>query len=190
MVHTFSTMLPLGTKAPEFKLRDVVSGAWFSLNDLQSDKATVFIFMCNHCPYVKHYNEEIAALSHEYQQKGIVFAGISANDAAAFPDDAPEKLKEQAQSFGFDFPYLYDETQQVAKAYKAACTPDFFVFDKELKLVYRGQLDDSRPKNELPVSGKDLRQALDAILKGQPTASEQFPASGCNIKWKAGVSPF
>lgn len=190
MVHTFSTMMPLGTEASDFKLRDVVSGNWYSLKDLRSDKATVFIFMCNHCPYVKHYNEEIAALSQEYQQKGIVFAGISANDAEAFPDDSPEKLKEQAQNFGFDFPYLYDETQQVAKAYKAACTPDFFVFDKEMKLAYRGQLDDSRPKNKLPVTGKDLREALDAILKGQATASEQFPASGCNIKWKAGVSPF
>ena len=190
MVHTFSSMLPLGSKAPDFQLTDVISGTQKTLAQLKSDMATVILFICNHCPYVKHYNEELSKLSSEYMTKGVSFIAISANDAEAFPDDAPEKLKEQAAKFGFEFPYLYDETQQVAKAYKAACTPDFFIFDSELKLVYRGQLDDSRPKNDIPVSGKDLRDALEAIIKGHSVNSKQLPSSGCNIKWKAGVSPF
>lgn len=190
MVHTFSTMLPLGVEAPGFELKEVVSGKIKSLNELKSEVATVIMFICNHCPYVKHYNEELAKISNDYMKKGISFIGISSNDADAFPDDSPESLKLQADTFGFKFPYLHDTTQQVAKAYKAACTPDFFIFDKGLKLVYRGQLDGSRPKNDEPVTGKDLRAALDSILKGQPIEANQIPSSGCNIKWKAGVSPF
>lgn len=190
MVHTFSNMLPLGVKAPDFKLKDVVSGKEMSLNELKSEQATVIMFICNHCPYVKHYNEELAKISNDYMQKGVSFIGISSNDSDAFPNDAPENLKHQAETFGFKFPYLYDTSQMVAKAYKAACTPDFFIFNKELKMVYRGQLDGSRPKNDEPVTGKDVRAALDSILKGQPIASNQLPSSGCNIKWKAGVSPF
>lgn len=190
MVHTFSTMLPLGSKAPDFELTDVISGTPKKLTHLKSETATVIMFICNHCPYVKHYNVALSKLSEKYLQKGISFIGISANDGEVFLDDSPEKLKEQAEKFGFKFPYFYDETQLVAKAYKAACTPDFFVFDSDLKLVYRGQLDDSRPKNNIPVTGKDLRAALEAIIKGHPVNSKQLPSSGCNIKWKAGVSPF
>lgn len=190
MVHTFSKMLPLGTKAPDFTLIDVVSNSPKSLNELKSDIATVIMFICNHCPYVKHYNHQLAALSNEYIAKGISFIGISANDAEAFPDDSPSKLKEQAHNYGFNFPYLYDESQQTAKAYQAACTPDFYVFDNNLHLVYRGQLDNSRPKNNEPVTGKDLRNVLDNLLKGLPVSKTQIPGSGCNIKWKAGVNPF
>ena len=190
MVHTFSTMLPLGVEAPDFQLNDVVSGKIKSLNELKSEVATVMMFICNHCPYVRHYNEELARISNDYMHKRVSFIGISSNDADAFPDDSPENLKRQAETFGFKFPYLHDASQMVAKAYKAACTPDFFIFDKNLKLVYRGQLDGSRPKNDEPVTGKDLRTALDSILKGQPIEATQIPSSGCNIKWKAGVSPF
>jgi thiol-disulfide isomerase/thioredoxin len=183
-------MLPLGTTAPYFYLYEVKTGRTMGLSELKSDVATVLMFICNHCPYVKHYNEELANISNEYIAKGVSFVAISSNDAAAFPEDAPEQLKEQAEKFGFAFPYLFDETQMVAKAYKAACTPDFFVFDKNLKLVYRGQLDGSRPKNTEPVTGIDLRNALDSLLAGQPLGETQIPSSGCNIKWKAGVSPF
>ena len=190
MVHTFSNMLELGAPAPDFKLTDVISGTSKTLAQLKSDKATVVMFICNHCPYVKHYNEALSKFAGEYLQKGVSIVAISSNDADSFPDDSPEKLKEQAKEFGFEFPYLYDETQIVAKAYKAACTPDFFVFNDDLKLVYRGQFDSSRPKNDLPITGKDLREALEAILKGRPVNSKQLPSSGCNIKWKAGVSPF
>lgn len=190
MVHTFSIELPMGIEAPEFKLTDVVNNQLVSLKDIQSEIATVIMFICNHCPYVKHYNTEISKLAEEYQKKGISFVAISANDADNFPDDGPEFLKQQALQFNFTFPYLYDATQMTAKAYKAACTPDFFVFDEELKLIYHGQLDDSRPKNALPVTGKDLREVLELKLKGQPLKMQQTPSSGCNIKWKAGVSPF
>lgn len=190
MVHTFSTMLPLGSVAPGFELIDVISGTKKTLAQIQSDKATVIMFICAHCPYVKHYNHEIAKLGNDYREKGVSIVAISSNDAASFPDDAPDKLREQAKTFNFNFPYLYDETQQIAKAYKAACTPDFFVFNNELKLVYRGQMDDSSPKNNIPVTGKDLRHAIDSILKGHPVSSHQLPSSGCNIKWKAGVNPF
>ncbi len=190
MVHTFSTMLELGTRAPDFKLPDVISGKEFALSNVKSDIATVVMFLSNHCPYVKHINSQLAKVSDKYISKGISFVGISANDADAFPDDAPEKLKKQAERFGFAFPYLFDETQQVAKAYKAACTPDFFVFDKDLKLVYRGQFDSSRHKNDIPVSGKDLSEALDALIFDKAVNEEQQPSSGCNIKWKKGISPF
>ncbi len=190
MVHTFSKMLPIGTKAPDFTLNDVVSNSKKNLNELKSDIATVIMFICNHCPYVKHYNHQLSVISKEYTAKGISFIGISANDAEAFPDDSPSKLKEQALKYGFIFPYLHDENQQTAKAYQAACTPDFYVFDNNLHLVYRGQLDSSRPKNNEPVTGNDLRNVLDRLLKGLPVSKTQTPSSGCNIKWKAGVSPF
>ncbi len=190
MVLTFSKMFPLGAKAPGFRLMNVVNNEMVSLEESKSEIATVLMFICNHCPYVKHINHEIANISNEYIEKGISFLAISSNDADAFPDDSPEMLKAQAEEFGFKFPYLYDERQLVAKAYKAACTPDFFVFDKNLNCVYRGQLDDARHKNQIPVTGKDLRNALDSLIKGESVSADQKPSSGCNIKWRAGVSPF
>ena len=190
MTHTFSAMLPLGTKATNFKLMNVISGEFETLNSLKSDIATVIMFICNHCPYVKHINTELSNVATDYITKGISFIAISSNDADSFPNDAPEKLKEQAEEFNFNFPYLYDDSQMVAKAYKAACTPDFFVYNGDLELVYRGQFDQSSPKNDIPVSGRVIREVLENILKGQPINSEQIPSSGCNIKWKAGVSPF
>jgi len=190
MVHTFSTKLPMGIVAPDFELEDIISGKTISLQHLKSNKATVLMFICNHCPYVKHINETIAKLTNEYISKGIVFAAISSNDAEAFPSDSPIELKKQAIEFGFKFPYLYDATQQVAKAYKAACTPDFFIFDENLKLIYHGQLDDSRPNNNEPKDGKDLRTAINSYLTRNVVVENQQPSSGCNIKWKAGISPF
>lgn len=177
-------MLDLGTKAPDFSLPDTVSGRTVSLKDVKTDKGLVVIFLCNHCPYVIHVNPEIVRLSKEYLAKGIGFVGISSNDAEKYPEDAPEKMKEVAQKLGYPFPYLYDESQEVARVYDAACTPDFYVFDKDLVLVYRGRLDDSRPKNDNPLTGKDLRAALDAVLAGQPVSEVQYPSGGCNIKWK------
>lgn len=179
-----STMLALGTQAPEFTLPDTISGKTLSLNELKSDKATVIMFICNHCPYVKHVREELIRLPKEYRAKGVSFVGISSNDADAYPDDAPEELKKAAEEYGYAFPFLYDESQDAAKAYSAACTPDFFIFDKNLKLVYRGQLDDSRPGNNIPVNGSDIRAALDNILSGQPVNKNQKPSIGCSIKWK------
>ncbi|MDA3929535.1 MAG: thioredoxin family protein [Prolixibacteraceae bacterium] len=190
MVHTFSSNLPMGIKAPKFELLNVISDELNTLDQLQSELATVIMFICNHCPYVKHINKGIAKLANDYLSKGISFIAISSNDADAFPDDSPKALKEQAELNDFNFPYLYDETQQIAKAYKAACTPDFFVFDGDLKLIYHGQIDDSSPKNVEPNNGKDIRNILDAKIKGQPFTLKQIPSSGCNIKWKAGVSPF
>ncbi|MCB9282543.1 MAG: thioredoxin family protein [Lewinellaceae bacterium] len=184
MAFTESTMLDLGTKAPDFSLPDTVSGRTVSLKDVKTDKGLVVIFLCNHCPYVIHVNPEIVRLSKEYLAKGIGFVGISSNDAEKYPEDAPEKMKEVAQKLGYPFPYLYDESQEVARVYDAACTPDFYVFDKDLVLVYRGRLDDSRPKNDNPLTGKDLRAALDAVLAGQPVSEVQYPSGGCNIKWK------
>jgi thiol-disulfide isomerase/thioredoxin len=184
MAFTESTMLELGTQAPEFTLPDTVSGDDISLGNIASDKATVVMFLCNHCPYVIHVNPEIVRLAKEYQAKGVSFVGISSNDVENYPQDGPEKMKEQAKAVGYTFPYLYDETQEVAKAYDAACTPDFYVFDGDLKLVYRGRLDDSRPKNDNPLTGKDLRAALDAVLAGEPVSEKQYPSGGCNIKWK------
>lgn len=179
-----STMLALGTQAPEFTLPDTISGKTLSLNELKSDKATVIMFICNHCPYVKHVREELIRLPKEYRAKGVSFVGISSNDADAYPDDAPEELKKAEEEYGYAFPFLYDESQDAAKAYSAACTPDFFIFDKNLKLVYRGQLDDSRPGNNIPVNGSDIRAALDNILSGQPVNKNQKPSIGCSIKWK------
>jgi peroxiredoxin len=177
-------MLPLGTTAPEFELLDAVSGKQLSLASLQSDKATVIMFICNHCPYVKHVNKGMVELARNYQPHGVTFVAISSNDVEAYPADAPEKMKEVAAEQGYPFPYLYDEDQSVAKAYQAACTPDFYVFDSGMKLVYRGQMDGSRPRNDVPVSGEDLRAALDAVLAGEPVSEVQRPSLGCNIKWK------
>ncbi len=184
MAATPSTMMPLGTIAPNFTLPNTVTGEIVNLQDLKSDVATMVMFICNHCPYVKHIDAQLIKLANDYQSKGVSFIAISANDVENYPDDSPEKMKEVAQQLGYTFPYLYDETQEVAKAYKAACTPDFFLFDKDLKCVYRGQLDGSRPKNDVPVTGEDMRAALDAVLARQPVNPEQIPSIGCNIKWK------
>lgn len=185
MAYTESTMLPLGTTAPDFRLPDTVSGKWYSLQDFKSGQATVIMFLCNHCPYVIHVNPEIVRLVRDYSPKGVRFAGISSNDVSKYPDDAPDKMKIVAAQVGYTFPYLYDETQEVARKYDAACTPDFYIFDNNLKLVYRGRLDDSRPKNGLPLTGKDIREALDELLAGRPVAEKQYPSGGCNIKWKS-----
>ncbi len=177
-------MLPLGTKAPDFTLPDTISGKEVSLKDIISDKATVVMFLCNHCPYVIHVNEEIVRIVSAYKPKGVSFVGISSNDVVNYPQDAPEKMTIHAKETGYDFPYLYDESQEVAKAYDAACTPDFYVFDGNQQLVYRGRIDDSRPGNDLALSGKDLRGAIDAVLAGTPVDAKQYPSAGCNIKWK------
>jgi thiol-disulfide isomerase/thioredoxin len=184
MSYTESNMLPLGSEAPPFYLPDTVTGKMVKLEDVASDKATVVMFLCNHCPYVLHVNEEIVRVVREYEPKGISFVAISSNDVENYPEDGPERMKVHATRVGYTFPYLYDESQNVARAFDAACTPDFYVFDKNLKLVYRGRLDDSKPKNKLPLTGKDLRDALDAILDGKPVAEKQYPSGGCNIKWK------
>lgn len=185
MARTESNPFPLGTKAPDFHLPDTISGKDLSLDDLRSDKGTVIMFICNHCPYVLHINRELVRLVKDYQSRGIAFAGISANDVEMYPEDGPEKMKEVAAREGYTFPYLYDENQQVARAYDAACTPEFYVFDGSLNLVYHGQMDDSRPKNDEPVTGKDLRLALDLLLAGKPIPEDQKPGIGCGIKWKS-----
>ncbi len=178
-------MLPLGTQAPDFELPDTVSGKTVRLGDIASPQATVVMFLCNHCPYVLHVNAEIVRLAREYQARGVSFVGISSNDAAAYPEDGPDQMRVHAREVGYSFPYLYDETQEVARAYDAACTPDFYVFDGDLRLAYRGQLDSSRPKrNPGPATGDDLRAALDAVLSGQAPDPVQRPSGGCNIKWK------
>ncbi|MFN2117784.1 MAG: thioredoxin family protein [Candidatus Promineifilaceae bacterium] len=179
-----STMLPLGTAAPGFTLPDTVSGEAVDLAAIQSDTATVIMFICNHCPYVKHVNKELVRVANDYQPKGVAFVAINSNDIEAYPEDSPERMKEVAEQQGYSFPYLYDEDQSVAKAYKAACTPDLFVFDDQMKLVYRGQLDGSRPRNDVPLTGEDLRAALDAVIAGEPVMEDQRPSIGCNIKWK------
>lgn len=184
MALTPSVMIPLGSKAPAFSLPDTVSGKILSLNELQSEKATVIMFICNHCPYVVHVNEGLVKLANDYIQRGVSFIAISSNDVINYPDDSPEKMKENAKKLAYPFPYLYDGSQEVARAYDAACTPDFYIYDKELKLAYRGQLDDSRPSNGLPVTGKDMRTALDLLLAGKNVRAEQRPSIGCNIKWK------
>lgn len=189
MVQTPSTMLALGTAAPAFSLPDVVSGETVSLDDFASKKALLVMFICRHCPYVKHVQQEIARIGRDYAAKDVGIVAISANDAGTYPEDAPHSLKEMAEELGFRFPFLYDDSQDVAKAYTAACTPDFFVFDENRKLVYRGQLDGSRPGNDVPVSGKDLRSALDAVLADEPVNPDQRPSIGCNIKWKGGNEP-
>ena len=184
MALTESNMLPLGTKAPDFELIDTVSGQLMRLEDLKSDKATLIMFICNHCPYVIHIHEEMKRLAADYQAKGVAFIAISSNDVVHYPADSPEKMKELAQQLPMTYPYLYDETQEVAKKYDAACTPDFYVLDKDLVLQYRGRLCASRPKTDVPVTGKDLRTAIDAILSGEAVDPRQYPSAGCNIKWK------
>lgn len=188
MVRTASTMLPLGTKAPEFSLPDT-DGKTVSLHDFPDAKAYLVIFMCNHCPYVKHVADGLQQLAAEYQSKGVAVVGISSNDAEKYPDDNPDKMAEEKAARGYTFPYLFDGDQSAAKAYHAACTPDFYVFDAEQKLVYRGQMDDSRPKTDRPVTGSDLRAALDAVLAGQAPTEQQMPSIGCNIKWIPGNEP-
>ncbi|QSE96020.1 thioredoxin family protein [Fulvivirga lutea] len=184
MALTASTMLPLGTKAPNFTLFDVVSEKELTLDELKSDTATVIMFICNHCPYVKHIQEELVRLAEDYIPEGIKFIAISSNDVENYPEDSPELMREEAKKWGYPFPYLYDETQAVARAYDAACTPDFYVFNKAMELIYRGQLDDSRPGNGKPLTGADLRGALDDYLKGNPISDHQIPSQGCNIKWR------
>ena len=184
MALTESKMLELGTKAPDFTLYDTVSGKNISLSDIRSDKATVIMFLCNHCPYVIHVNPELVRLAKAYQQKGVHFVGISSNDVNKYPQDGPVEMKKLAERVGYPFPYLYDESQEVARAYDAACTPDFYVFDGQLRLAYRGRLDGSRPGNNTPLTGEDLRSALDALLAGKPAPDKQYPSAGCNIKWK------
>lgn len=188
MVRTSSTMLALGTKAPDFRLPDPFGRVW-SLADFDDKPALLVIFLCNHCPYVKHVADHLAKLTSEYIDKGVAVVGINSNDWQQYPEDSPEQMIAEIRARGYRFPYLIDETQEVAKAYRAACTPDFFVFDANRELVYRGQMDDSRPGNGIPVTGKDLRAALDAVLTGQPVPSEQKPSLGCNIKWRPGNEP-
>lgn len=189
MSQTPSTMLDLGTRAPDFSLPDVCSGKTVSLDSLSDGKALFVVFMCAHCPYVQLVEEELAAIARDYQNKGLRMVGISSNDAENYPGDTPDKLKEQAERLGFTFPYLYDEDQSAAKAYRAACTPDLYLFDADLKLAYRGQLDDARPRNGLSVTGKNLRNAINSVLAGEEVTESQLPATGCNIKWKPGNEP-
>ncbi|MGE4288462.1 MAG: thioredoxin family protein [Salinivirgaceae bacterium] len=184
MALAFTEQIPLGYPAKEFILPEPLSGKSRSLQELASEKATVILFICNHCPYVKHVNKELIALANHYQPKGISFIAINSNDAVNYPDDSPEKMAEVAKRLNYPFPYLYDESQEIARAYHAVCTPDISVFDKDLKCVYRGQIDDSRPGNNIPLSGKDLRAVLDALLNNQPVPKEQTPSAGCSIKWK------
>ena len=181
-------MLPLGTAAPDFKLPDT-NGKIVTLADFKSQPALLVVFMCNHCPYVKHIRAGLAQLARDYQPRSVAIVGINSNDVANYPEDNPARMKEEVKTAGYLFPYLYDETQAAAKAYRAACTPDFYLFGKDRKLVYRGQLDESRPGNGIPVTGKDLRAALDAVLAGKPVATDQKPSIGCNIKWKSGNEP-
>ena len=184
MSLTTSKDLPLGTKAPSFELVDVVRNNRYSLNKLKGEKGTIIMFICNHCPFVKHVQEEIVRLANDYRILGFGFIAISSNDIEKYPEDQPAMMWKVAQKYNYTFPYLFDETQQVAKDYQAVCTPDFFVFDEDLKLVYHGQLDDSRPKNGIPVTGRSIRETLDAILNNRKITEDQKPSIGCNIKWK------
>ena len=184
-----STMLALGTQAPEFDLRDVTSGCRVRLGDLRDEKALLVMFICRHCPYVAHVRDGLAQLGRDYADADLAIVAISSNDPDEYPADRPESLAEEAAEAGYTFPYLFDETQEVAKAYTAACTPDHFLFDAERRLVYRGQLDDSRPGNGIPVTGKDLRGAIDAVLSDEPVSDDQRPSVGCSIKWRAGNEP-
>ncbi|OQP63022.1 thioredoxin family protein [Niastella populi] len=184
MARTPSVMIPLGKKAPGFTLYDTVSGNNLSLQKLKGTTGTVIMFICNHCPFVKHVNAQLVQLGNDYKNKGVSFIAISSNDVAGYPQDGPEQMKLVAEELKYPFPYLYDATQDVAKAYQAACTPDFFIFDGNLSLAYRGQLDDSRPGNEKPVTGADIRNALDHLVAGKPVPEDQKPSIGCNIKWR------
>lgn len=184
MVETKSTMMALGTKAPQWTLPDTCSGKLLHLSELASPTATLVMFICNHCPFVKHIQSGLVALARDYKPKGISIIAISSNDVESYPQDSPKNMKKEAEENDYNFPYLYDESQDVAKAYMAACTPDFYVFDGNLACVYRGQLDDARPGNGLAVTGKDVRDAFDALLANKPVNVNQRPSSGCNIKWK------
>ena len=184
MARTLSKMAALGTTAPGFTLPDTISGKPLSLQMIKGEQATVIMFICNHCPFVLHVNDELVKLAKDFADNRIRFIAISSNDVLTHPEDAPDKMKETALQMKYPFPYLYDETQEVAKAYDAACTPDFYIFDAQLKLVYRGQLDDSRPSNKIPLTGSDVRLALDSLLAGKPVSPFQRPSIGCNIKWK------
>ncbi len=188
MVRTPSTMLPLGTPAPDFSLVSV-DGRTVSLSDFREAPALLVIFMCNHCPFVVHVADHLAQLTREYMARGVAVVGINSNDVANYPADSPEQMVAEAEQRGYAFPYLYDETQEVAHAYRAACTPDFFLFDADQRLVYRGQMDSSRPDSGIPVTGEDLRIALDAVLTGEKPSANQRPSLGCNIKWKPGNEP-
>ncbi|WP_319586670.1 thioredoxin family protein [uncultured Desulfobulbus sp.] len=188
MVLTASTMLELGAQAPPFSLPDT-TGKTVCLDDFKNAAGLLVVFLCNHCPYVKHVQYELATIGREYGAKGVAMVSINANDAVTYPDDSFARMGDEARRIGYSFPYLYDESQEVAKAYQAACTPDFFLFDREQRLVYRGQLDDARPGKTTTVTGRDLRRALDALLAGQPISKEQQPSMGCNIKWKTGNAP-
>lgn len=189
MVMVESTMLALGTEAPAFLLTDVTSGSTVTLDTFADSKALLVMFICVHCPFVKHVEQELAKIGQDYANKALGIVAISSNSLETHPQDAPEHMKTQAKTLGFNFPYCFDDTQTVAKTYTAACTPDFFLFDDTLKLAYRGQLDDSRPGNDKPVTGKDLRQAIDQVLAGKPLPEEQTPSIGCNIKWAPGQAP-
>lgn len=189
MAAVNSTMLELGTKAPNFSLIDTISGKKRELKDFKGNKALLVMFICNHCPYVKNLKEELVKYASDYMPKGVGVVAISSNDVENYPDDSPEKMKEDAEKYGYPFPYLYDEEQEVAKEYMAACTPDFFLFDEKMKLYYRGQFDDSRPKSDIEPTGKDLRKATDKVLSGEPIPDKQVPSIGCNIKWKKGNEP-
>lgn len=189
MSLTPSTMLEIGTEAPEFELPDVGTGKTVSIHDYDDVKGLLVIFMCNHCPYVKHIKEALVDFANDYSDDQLGIVAISSNDVEKYPDDGPEKMAEEAEKFGYPFPYLFDESQEVAKAYRAACTPDFFLFDEDRKLFYRGQFDDSRPGNDKPVTGHDLRRAVEAMLEGGTEIEDQIPSMGCNIKWKPGQEP-
>jgi peroxiredoxin len=188
MSLTPSTMPGLGMQAPPFNLPDT-EGKRVSLEDFRDAPALLVMFICNHCPYVKHVRRELASLCREYQARGVAIVGINANDAASYPDDSPENMKREKRAIGYTFPYLHDATQEVARAYRAACTPDFFLFDRDRRLIYRGQMDASRPGGHVPVTGEDLRAALEAVLSGRPVSGDQKPSMGCNIKWMAGNAP-
>jgi peroxiredoxin len=184
MALTPSNMLPLGTTAPTFELPDTVSGNRVTFTDIRGEKGTLVMFICNHCPYVKHIQEELVRLASDYRAEGIGIVAISSNDVEKYPEDGPEQMRNEARKWGYSFPYLFDESQQVARDYDAACTPDFYVFDHGDTLVYRGQLDSSRPGNGKPLNGSDLRQALNDVIHGNPVSEDQVPSQGCNIKWK------
>lgn len=184
MSRTESTMLPLGTLAPDFQLPEVTTGATIKRDDFQGKKGLLVMFICRHCPYVKHVQQELARIGRDYANEPLGIVAISSNDAVAHPDDSPANLRQMAAELGFGFPYCFDETQEVAHAYSAACTPDFFLFDGDNRLVYRGQLDDSRPRNDKPVTGRDLREAIQAVLENKPVNANQTPSLGCNIKWR------
>lgn len=189
MASTLSTMLPLGTPAPAFSLPDVVTGKRISLDTFKDKNALLVMFICRHCPYVKHVQNELARIGRDYANKSVGIVAITSNDPQQYPEDSPESSAEMAKELGFTFPFCHDESQEVAKAFHAACTPEFYLFDASRKLVYRGQLDDSRPKNNIPVTGRDVRAALDAVLAGKPVNEKQIPSIGCNIKWKPGNEP-